>query len=118
MNTERLVLRSKKYKLKKQKRQKEKTNMDLKAMMKKLEEAGCSGGSDFHLRSENIQKKVRVDRIPMLKNALKKKSKLLLTAELALPFNPETGKADETFNSDRVTPLFRMADSYTVMGWG
>jgi hypothetical protein len=69
-------------------------------MTKMMEDAGCDGSSSLHMRSESIQNKVRIPRIPTLKNALRKKSKLLVLTELAFPFNPETGVADEKFNND------------------
>lgn len=74
--------------------------MKMNEMIKMLADAGSDGGSKLHMRSEKLQNKQRVARIPMLKNALKKKSKLLVLTELAFPFNPETGEADDTFNSD------------------
>lgn len=56
---------------------------------------GSDGSSQLNLRSEELQTKKVVKRLPMLKNVLKKKSKLLLETEIALPFNPQTGKAEK-----------------------
>ena len=53
------------------------------------------GKSKLHMRSESIQNKMSQKRLPMLKKELRKKSKLLVVAELALPFDPETGSSDE-----------------------
>lgn len=69
-------------------------------MIEKMKELNIDGGSSLHMRSETLQSRSRVKRIPMLKKGLKKKSKLLIIAELALPFNPETGESDEKFNAD------------------
>ena len=68
-------------------------------MIEKMSEAGI-GKSKLHMRSENLQTSNRVHRIPRLKKAVKKKSKLLVLTEIALPFNPETGKEDDMFNPD------------------
>lgn len=63
-----------------------------------MEKSGQKGGSELNMRSEDLQKKQRVARIPSLKKKLKKKSKTLLVLDLAIPFNPETGEEDEVFN--------------------
>lgn len=49
-------------------------------------------------RNEDAQVKTRVKRIATLKKQSKKKSKVLVVTELALPFNPLTGKEDEHYN--------------------
>lgn len=75
-------------------------------MLQKMTEAGV-GKSALHMRSESIQQRNQVKRIPGLKKKLKKKSKLLIIADLALPFNPETGAEDDTFNVDnKFRPTF------------
>jgi len=84
--------------------------MKMSEMIEAMEKAGVDGSSALHLRSEELQHKKRVARIPMLKNALKKKKLLLLVAEIALPFNPETGEADEKYNvSNKYRPPFSAA---------
>lgn len=57
-----------------------------------------SGVSALKLRDENIQKKKGNKRINTLKKEPKKKSKLLIITELAVPFNPFTGVEDEQYN--------------------
>lgn len=74
--------------------------MTKKEMFEKMESCGSDGASALHMRSESIQQRQGTSRIPLLKKALKKKSKLLLVTELAVPFNPETGVSDETWNTD------------------
>lgn len=69
-------------------------------MLKKMQEVQANSGSKLHMRSESIQNRRQAKRIPMLKKELKKKSKLLVIADLAIPFNPETGEEDEKFNVD------------------
>ena len=64
-----------------------------------MEKSGQKGGSELNMRSEDLQQKQRVSRIPSLKKKLKKKSKVLLVLDLAIPFNPETGEEDDKFNS-------------------
>ena len=51
-------------------------------------------------RDENKQNKVTVTRVSTLKKERKKKSKLLFLTEIALDFNPMTGKDDEQYNRD------------------
>lgn len=81
--------------------------MSMSEMMQKMQEAGMNGGSQLHLRSEELQKKKTIPRIPRLKNALKKKCLVLLETELAFPFNPATGQEDESYNvSNKYRPPF------------
>lgn len=81
--------------------------MTMSEMMQKMSEAGMNGGSKLHLRSEELQKKKTIPRIPRLKNALKKKCLILLESELAFPFNPETGEPDDVYNlSNKYRPPF------------
>lgn len=58
------------------------------------------GESKLQLRSEAKQDVHRVARIPRLKKALKKKSRLLIITELALPFDPNTGEVSDKYNAD------------------
>lgn len=74
--------------------------MTMNEMMQAMQDAGCDGSSTLHMRSESIQNRPQMNRIPTLRNKLKKKSKLLLMTELAFPFNPATGEPDEKFNND------------------
>lgn len=59
-----------------------------------------SGGVDTLsvYRDESAQTKTKVKRIASLKKEPKKKSKLLFITDLAIPFNPATGKEDEVYN--------------------
>lgn len=75
-------------------------------MLAKMQNASV-GASKLSMRSENAQKVQRTHRFPRLKRELKKKSKLLIFAEIALPFNPETGEEDKIYNSDtKFRPTF------------
>ena len=69
-------------------------------MLKKMKELQQNGSSALHLRSESIQRKQTAYRLNMLKKDVKKKSKLLVVCDLAIPFNPETGLADDEYNPD------------------
>lgn len=73
--------------------------MTWKEMTEKLKDAGNDGTSQLHVRSEELQRGYRVDRLPRLKNALKKAARILVEAEIALPFNPVTGEVDDVYNS-------------------
>ena len=59
-----------------------------------------AGGEDTVsvYRDESAQEKVKMKRIPKLKKEPKKKSKILIVTELAIPFNPATGKEDDKYN--------------------
>lgn len=74
--------------------------MKLEDFMRELSESGANGTSQFKLRNENIQSKDRTARIPKIKKEIKKKDKLLIPLELAIPFNPMTGVADDTYGPD------------------
>lgn len=73
--------------------------MTTEELMKLMQDAGQQGTSELNMRSEDLQTKHTVARIKSLKKELKKKSKLLMILEIALPFNPMTGEADETYNT-------------------
>lgn len=73
----------------------------LEDLLQELSDNGKDAGSEFNLRSEEIQQKDRTARIPKIKKEPKKKSKFLIPLELAIPFNPITGKADDTYNPSR-----------------
>lgn len=64
-----------------------------------MEKAGQKGGSELRMRSEELQTKKRARTIKSLKKELKKKSKILIVLEIALPFNPATGEEDDQFDS-------------------
>ena len=68
-------------------------------MINSMMEMSSDGASELHMRSETLQRGNRVSRFPSLKKKLKKKSKLLLICELAVPFDPETGQPGK-FNKD------------------
>ena len=68
--------------------------MTMEELITIMDSVGQNGSSQLNLRSEDLQTKRVIKRLPMLKNALKKKSKLLLETEIALPFDPQTGKAE------------------------
>ena len=74
--------------------------MNRNELLAKMQNVASAGKSQLHMRSEAIQNRQSVKRLPMLKKGLKKKSKLLVIADLAIPFNPESGVEDEQFNVD------------------
>ncbi len=75
--------------------------MTMNELMEAMSNVSSDGSSQLNLRSEDLQNRFIVDRIPMLKNGVKKKCLLLLEAEIALPFDPETGEANDKFNPHR-----------------
>lgn len=74
--------------------------MNREEMIAKMQEIGCDGRSKMKMRSESLQAGRKSKRYKSLKKALKKNSKLLVFTEIAIPFNPETGEADDKFNPD------------------
>lgn len=71
-----------------------------------LESGEIKGGSEFQLRNEEAQEKSVHKRIPFVQRELKKVSKFAVPVELAFPFNPMTGKADEKYNeSSKFRPV-------------
>ncbi len=77
----------------------------------KMMSGEVSGQSKLGMRSEAIQHKYSAKRLPKLEKKLKKKAKLLVVAEIAVPFNPATGQADDTYNP---TTKFRPPYSATT----
>lgn len=75
-----------------------KTLAQLEAMMA---EVGMNGSSSLNMRNEEQQTMQRTKGIPRLQKALRKRARLLLFMELAIPFNPATGEADDQFNGRR-----------------
>lgn len=65
-------------------------------IMQSIMEGGADTVSLY--RDESAQEKVKMKRIPKLKKEPKKKSKILVVTELAIPFNPATGKEDDKYN--------------------
>lgn len=72
--------------------------MKFEDLLQELKEKGKDATSEFRLRNEDIQAKDRTARIPRIKKELKKKDKLIIPTELAIPFNPMTGEPDDTYN--------------------
>lgn len=62
--------------------------------------AGKGGKSKYMLRNESAQNAGRVQRIQRLKKEKGKRSKLLAIKEIAVPFDPRTGKITEQFGPD------------------
>ena len=81
-------------------------------MLSMFRSGELSGVSALKLRDENIQKKKGSKKFATLKREPKKKSKLLILTELAIPFNPFTGVEDDTYNRDS---KFRPTQSETTV---
>lgn len=82
------------------------SKINWKEFQQSMEECGLSGGSDLHLRSETLQHQKFAKGIPMLKKSLKKKSKLLIPIDLAIPFDPETGSTAVFNEKNKFRPPF------------
>lgn len=81
-------------------------------LLARINSGDLKGESEFKIRDENARTKTKVRKVPRIARELKKVSKLFFPAELAFPFNPLTGKADENFNNDL---KYRPVKSVTTM---
>lgn len=73
--------------------------INFKELQKKMETAGDNGVSKLNMRNEEKQRKFQPKRFNHLKKEKRKKSKLCFVKEVAIPFNPKTGKEDDTYNT-------------------
>ena len=89
--------------------------LTLDSFMNEMKEKGENGTSKYKLRNEDSQVKNRVARIPKLKKDLKKKSKLIVILELAVPFNPMTGVADDDYNPNNKFRPLKSATTVALM---
>lgn len=72
---------------------------NFKELQKKMETVGDNGVSKLNMRNEEKQRKFQPKRFNHLKKEKRKKSKLCFVKEIAIPFNPKTGKEDDTYNT-------------------
>lgn len=75
--------------------------ISLEEFLQNLQESGKDGTSAYNLRNENEQFKNRTSSIKRFKKEKKKKAKLCVVMELAIPFDPLTGKETEQYNPDK-----------------
>ena len=80
-------------------REKKIMGINFKELQKKMETAGDNGVSKLNMRNEEKQRKFQPKRFNHLKKEKRKKSKLCFVKEIAIPFNPKTGKEDDTYNT-------------------
>lgn len=73
--------------------------INFKELQKKMETVGNNGVSKLNMRNEEKQRKFQPKRFNHLKKEKRKKSKLCFVKEIAIPFNPKTGKEDDTYNT-------------------
>lgn len=73
--------------------------INFKELQKKIETVGDNGVSKLNMRNEEKQRKFQPKRFNHLKKEKRKKSKLCFVKEIAIPFNPKTGKEDDTYNT-------------------
>lgn len=73
--------------------------INFKELQKKMETVGDNGVSKLNMRNEEKQRKFQPKRFNYLKKEKRKKSKLCFVKEIAIPFNPKTGKEDDTYNT-------------------
>ena len=70
--------------------------INFKELQKKMETVGDNGVSKLNMRNEEKQRKFQPKQFNHLKKEKRKKSKLCFVKEIAIPFNPKTGKGDDT----------------------
>ena len=73
--------------------------INFKELQKKMETVGDNGVSKLNMRNEEKQRKFQPKRFNHLRKEKRKKSKLCFVKEIAIPFNPKTGKEDDTYNT-------------------
>lgn len=73
----------------------------IKDLINDFKEGKIEAVSKHKLRDESKQERNKVERLGTLKKEAKLKEKLLFITELAIPFNPSTGKEDEQFNREQ-----------------
>ena len=73
--------------------------INFKELQKKMETVGDNGVSKLNMRNEEKQRKFQPKQFNHLKKEKRKKSKLCFVKEIAIPFNPKTGKEDDTYNT-------------------
>jgi hypothetical protein len=69
-------------------------------LAQQIKDGTISSQSEYKIRSETAQNKIKVKRIDKLQKEIKKRSKLFIPVEIAVPFNVFTGEEDETFNKE------------------
>ena len=74
--------------------------MDWKSIMSDLTSGSIPKTSELNLMNEHRQEKVKGASVNKLRYQWKKKSRVLVSLQLAIPFNPETGMPDESFNAN------------------
>lgn len=75
--------------------------MDFTTLLNNLKEDSSLGHSRLNLRNESRQESTG-GRIPKFKWEKGKICRMLITTDIALPFNPFTGVADEEYNSNKM----------------
>lgn len=84
--------------------------MNSSELLQQMQSGEITTTSKLKVRDESIQKKNYVARLAKLKKENKKKAKLLFIKEIAIPFNPFTGKKDDQYND---LTKFRLTKSCT-----
>jgi hypothetical protein len=85
-------------------------------LIQRMKTGAVATVSQFKLRNEAIQNKVRLARIERLKREVKKRSKMIVVLEIAVPFNPFTGQEDDKYNSEnKYRPLMSATQSSLVL---
>ena len=75
--------------------------MDYNTLLNNLKEDSSLGHSSLNLRNESLQESAG-GRVPKFKWDKGKICRMLFTTDIALPFNPFTGVADEEYNSSNM----------------
>lgn len=95
--------------------------INFKELQKKMETVGDNGVSKLNMRNEEKQRKFQPKRFNHLKKEKRKKSKLCFVKEIAIPFNPKTGKEDDTYNTGSkwrppysVESVIKLVKSYAI----
>lgn len=85
-------------------------------LLRELMDGSRATVSELKIRDERMQRKNTIKRLSKITREQNKKSKLLFPTELAIPFNPYTGKEDDTYNRDiKYRPLMAQSSLMKVL---
>lgn len=72
--------------------------------------------SQFHLRNEEAQEQIRVAKFGRVEKVLKKRSRLMIPMEIAIPFDPFVGAETDEYNkSSKYRPLISATSMVLMM---
>jgi hypothetical protein len=84
-------------------------------LVDKIKAGELKGESSLKLRNESAQTKIRVKRIDKLQKELKKRSKLFIPVEIAVPFDPMDGSEEVYHSENKFRPALSATSSALLL---